>query len=354
MTTVGEVDNARNGFDPHAMLTDWETGTVSLLPDGRTLREFDIAAVDVEIEIAPGLFFPAWTYNGRVPGPTLRVKEGDRVVIRFANGGSMPHTLHFHGIHSARMDGVPGAGEAMPGEAFVYEFDANRDGRVAGAELPDRMQDIVRRGDRNGDAALDGEEVRAIASSSTVIGVGTGLPPPTSTRRLRLTVRRLVDPGLVGLIDDLQLPQERRDTAIAALTQAEEEARRRLAATIETLRDEVRALVSEAQFAAFDTEIQALDETTQTFLAQTAAPAGLPTFRIPTLDIDDAARSLQVTSDVRSALTAAVDRQAERTRVLATDRSALLSRLAPVLTAEELTDFGASLQRHRAILARPR
>ena len=37
MITVGEVDNARNGFDPTSLLTDWETGTVSTLPDGRTL-----------------------------------------------------------------------------------------------------------------------------------------------------------------------------------------------------------------------------------------------------------------------------------------------------------------------------
>jgi FtsP/CotA-like multicopper oxidase with cupredoxin domain len=124
MITVGEVDHARNGFDPHQMLTDWDTGTVTRLPDGRVLREFDIVAQDKEIEIAPGIFFPAWTYNGRVPGPTLRVTEGDRVRIRFQNAGSHPHSIHFHGIHAARMDGVPGAGDALPGAEFVYEFDA--------------------------------------------------------------------------------------------------------------------------------------------------------------------------------------------------------------------------------------
>src|SRR5215207_7777 len=72
MLTVGDVDGTRNGFDPMAMLTDWETGAVSQLPDGRTLRTYEIVGEDKEIEIAPGLFFPAWTYNGRVPGPTLR------------------------------------------------------------------------------------------------------------------------------------------------------------------------------------------------------------------------------------------------------------------------------------------
>ncbi len=124
MITRGVVDHAHNGFDPHDMLTDWDLGKVSLLPDGRTLREYDIVAEDKEIEIAPGLMFPAWTYNGRVPGPTLRAKEGDRLRIRFQNNGSHPHSMHFHGIHSARMDGVPGAGNVQPGGEFMYEFDA--------------------------------------------------------------------------------------------------------------------------------------------------------------------------------------------------------------------------------------
>jgi FtsP/CotA-like multicopper oxidase with cupredoxin domain len=94
--------------------------------NGRTVREYEIFAQDKEIEIAPGLVFPAWTYNGRVPGPTLRATEGDRLRIRFTNGASHPHTIHFHGFHAGRMDGVPGVGrgDIQPGETFVYEFDA--------------------------------------------------------------------------------------------------------------------------------------------------------------------------------------------------------------------------------------
>jgi FtsP/CotA-like multicopper oxidase with cupredoxin domain len=124
MITVGDVGSAPNGFDPTLLLTDWDTGITSALPDGRTLRTFEITGEDKEIEIAPGVFFPAWTYNGRVPGPSLRVTEGDRVRIVFHNNGSHRHSIHFHGIHSARMDGVPGAGEIGPGEEFIYEFDA--------------------------------------------------------------------------------------------------------------------------------------------------------------------------------------------------------------------------------------
>lgn len=124
--TVGQVDHEANGFDPLTLLYEWDYGQTSQLPSGQTLREYNIAAVDKEIEIAPGVYFPAWTYNGRVPGPSLRCVEGDRIRIRFINAGSHPHTVHFHGIHSATMDGVPGigAGQINPGEETVYEFDA--------------------------------------------------------------------------------------------------------------------------------------------------------------------------------------------------------------------------------------
>lgn len=123
---VGNVDNDANGFDPHELLYDYEYGEVSQLENGQTLREYTIVAVDKEIEVAPGIFFPAWTYNGRVPGPTLRCVEGERIRIKFANGGTHPHTIHFHGIHAASMDGVSGvgAGEIAPGDTTIYEFDA--------------------------------------------------------------------------------------------------------------------------------------------------------------------------------------------------------------------------------------
>jgi FtsP/CotA-like multicopper oxidase with cupredoxin domain len=66
--------------------------------------------------------YPAWTYNGRVPGPTIRCTEGDRVRVHFRNRGEMPHTMHFHGIHAGGMDGVFEL--VAPGSDFTYEFDA--------------------------------------------------------------------------------------------------------------------------------------------------------------------------------------------------------------------------------------
>ena len=109
------------GFDPLAFITSFDTGTVSRLPGGRTLREFRIVAEDRTLEVAPGIFFPAWTYNGTVPGPTLRCTEGDRVRIHFANRSVAEHSIHLHGIHPAAMDGIE---VVRPGESFVYEIDA--------------------------------------------------------------------------------------------------------------------------------------------------------------------------------------------------------------------------------------
>lgn len=116
------MSHARNGFTPTQLLTDFDPGVVSIDAVGRIVREYEFVTINRDIEVAPGVFFPAWTYNGRVPGPTIRATEGDRILIRFSNGTDHPHTIHFHGIHPAAMDGVPGAGEVAPGETFVYDF----------------------------------------------------------------------------------------------------------------------------------------------------------------------------------------------------------------------------------------
>jgi FtsP/CotA-like multicopper oxidase with cupredoxin domain len=84
--------------------------------------EYDLVAVDNEIEVLRGVKFAAWTYNGTVPGPVIRATEGDTVRVNFVNAGSHPHTIHFHGIHPANMDGVFEV--VHPGASFEYEFAA--------------------------------------------------------------------------------------------------------------------------------------------------------------------------------------------------------------------------------------
>src|ERR671919_3003602 len=60
----GTVDVQANGFDPSEIVRDFDLGRTSKLRDGRTLREWTIVAEEKEIEVAPGVTYPAWTYNG--------------------------------------------------------------------------------------------------------------------------------------------------------------------------------------------------------------------------------------------------------------------------------------------------
>ncbi len=117
--SVSEVE-----FDPDDFLRNFEYGKISVNSDGKTVRDYTIIAEDNKIqEISPGIFYNVWTFNGTVPGPTIRATEGDIVRIQFINNGSKEHTIHFHGTHPAEMDGVfePVGGN---GGKFVYEFEA--------------------------------------------------------------------------------------------------------------------------------------------------------------------------------------------------------------------------------------
>jgi FtsP/CotA-like multicopper oxidase with cupredoxin domain len=90
--------------------------------DAGRARQYTLTATDRDVEVAPGVFFQAWTYNGTVPGPVIRATEGDLLRVRFVNAGTHPHTIHFHGIHPTNMDGVFEIVEA--GKELTYEFEA--------------------------------------------------------------------------------------------------------------------------------------------------------------------------------------------------------------------------------------
>jgi manganese oxidase len=111
-------------------LTYFNCGHVSI--DGKkqqTTREFTLIAEEGKtIPISnQGHQFKAWTYNGTVPGPTMRMTEGDLVKITVMNLGknALPHSFHMHSIHPAESDGVDGpGGTIMPGQSFTYAFTA--------------------------------------------------------------------------------------------------------------------------------------------------------------------------------------------------------------------------------------
>src|SRR5215203_1904284 len=125
--TTGDVLDSLNAdertdltIDPMKYLREFNYGKVSTTDNGTTLREFTIVAQDKNLEVSPGIFMDAWTFNGTIPGPTIRATEGDLVRIQFINNGTEPHTMHFHGIHASEMDGV--FDNIAPGGRFTYEF----------------------------------------------------------------------------------------------------------------------------------------------------------------------------------------------------------------------------------------
>ena len=74
---------------------------------------------------------PATTFNGSVPGPILRWREGDRVTLRVTNNLAHDSSIHWHGIIlPANMDGVPGISfdGIKPGDTFTYQFDVRQNG----------------------------------------------------------------------------------------------------------------------------------------------------------------------------------------------------------------------------------
>jgi manganese oxidase len=100
------------------------------LQDG--IKVFDVTAKKVQWEVTPGQMVEAYTYNGVVPGPEIRVTEGDKVRVRLTNGlGDEATAIHFHGLLIPNaMDGVPFITQppVNPGETFVYAFVARNPG----------------------------------------------------------------------------------------------------------------------------------------------------------------------------------------------------------------------------------
>jgi FtsP/CotA-like multicopper oxidase with cupredoxin domain len=126
-------------------LTYFNCGRVSEGSDGQTVREFTLIVEENQnITISnAGHYFDAWTFNGTVPGPTMRMTEGDLIRINVINSKDSKHThsLHMHSTHAAEMDGVATplsssshdakmvsvggvykSGMILPGRNFTYEF----------------------------------------------------------------------------------------------------------------------------------------------------------------------------------------------------------------------------------------
>lgn len=120
--------------NPIQYLTYFNCGHVSTLENGTKLRQFSLIASEnntipiSDINTNDPVLYNAWTFNNTIPGPTMRMTEGDHVQVTVYNSNSSTHahSLHMHSIHSGEVDGVMGpAGTIPPGGHYTYSFVAS-------------------------------------------------------------------------------------------------------------------------------------------------------------------------------------------------------------------------------------
>lgn len=95
------------------------------------VKVFQVVAIEAPWDTGGGNTVNAMMYNGMVPGPYIRVTEGEQVRIVFTNSMTQSSSIHFHGVHTPNsMDGVPYVTQPVvkPGETFNYEFTARNAG----------------------------------------------------------------------------------------------------------------------------------------------------------------------------------------------------------------------------------
>ncbi|NUQ76845.1 MAG: multicopper oxidase family protein [Polyangiaceae bacterium] len=113
------------GAGSNSALREFEGSYPKEVTPTGVVREFALAAAPAVLPLFDGQPMEVWAYNGQVPGPVIRVRQGDRLRVTFTNRLSQPTTVHWHGVRVPNaMDGVPNVTQPAvpPGGTFVYEF----------------------------------------------------------------------------------------------------------------------------------------------------------------------------------------------------------------------------------------
>lgn len=78
------------------------------------------------VKVAPGVKMKAWTFNGSVPGPVIRAREGDTVTVTLHNADN--HMAHSIDLHAAQISPQTGFADVPPGATKTFSFVARRPG----------------------------------------------------------------------------------------------------------------------------------------------------------------------------------------------------------------------------------
>lgn len=121
------LQGGAGGLVASALLPEAIAPAAAAAPPDPELREYVLTASEFDWVLMDDVTVRVWGYNGQMPGPELRVREGDLVRVTLENNLPVPTTIHWHGVNvRPAMDGVAGLSQAAvePGASFVYEFAA--------------------------------------------------------------------------------------------------------------------------------------------------------------------------------------------------------------------------------------
>ncbi len=126
-STTGTTGNTTSS-QPAATVTvpDHQTynAHAPVAPQGSKVN-VTLTVKELLISIAPGIAYHAWTFNGTVPGPVIRVRQGQTIHFTLINDGTMPHSIDFH---AAQTPWNVNYQEVAPGKSFSFDWKANYPG----------------------------------------------------------------------------------------------------------------------------------------------------------------------------------------------------------------------------------
>jgi len=135
-----------------------------------TGNTFTLTAKESMLMLDNNTMKTAWTFNGTVPGPQLRVKQGETIQVKLNNELPEPVTIHWHGLPVPNhMDGIPGVTQnaVKPGESFTYQFTVD----VPGTYWYHSHQDSVNQVDKGlyGSIVVEPKESRPVDHDYTIV-----------------------------------------------------------------------------------------------------------------------------------------------------------------------------------------
>ncbi len=122
-----------------------QPGAPRRYPATGVTKTIELRIEDKVWEVGPSALYNAWTYNGTIPGPTMEVTAGDRILVRLTNNSTHPASVHTHLVEfDQAQDGVEGPAVAQPGQTVTYEWFAPYAGVVPYHDHADEGEGVAR------------------------------------------------------------------------------------------------------------------------------------------------------------------------------------------------------------------